>query len=176
MTRRCGVCRGLLDTEGASACICGQALAPFPHTDLRREEWETLLHLVATRSGGLCEIRVPGVCLGDRGGKGRLRGSLMGAPWTSLHHRQPRGMGGTSRTAVHSLAVLLQACGHGTIGCHGWVEHNRSEALRRHLLVPQGLDPAAVPYVMPGGKIVYLDPVSPVYVEPPPGEPQWLVA
>jgi hypothetical protein len=145
VARRCPLCRGLLDTEGPAACICDEVDARFPAADLKAEEWEALRHDAVTRSGGCCELRIPGVCLGaPRSRKGALPGALGTAPW-SLHHRQPRGMGGTSRANVHSLAVLVVACGHGTAGCHGWVEHHRAAARDRGLLVPMGVRPRRRP-------------------------------
>ncbi len=44
----------------------------------------------------------------------------------SIHHRRPRGMGGTKTR--ESPANLLLLCGSGTTGCHGYVESHRSEA------------------------------------------------
>lgn len=58
--------------------------------------------LVAKRSGGVCEVAIPGVCLG--------RG-------TTMHHRRKPGR-------VWSAANLLHLCGSGTTGCHGWIEAN----------------------------------------------------
>jgi hypothetical protein len=174
VARRCPLCRGLLDTEGPAACICDEVDARFPAADLKAEEWEALRHDAVTRSGGCCELRIPGVCLGaPRSRKGALPGALGTAPW-SLHHRQPRGMGGASRRAVHNLSTLVVACGHGTAGCHGWVEHHRAEGRARRLLVPQGIDATAEPLILQGGQVVGLDPVAPLYLPPPPGWPPWV--
>lgn len=46
----------------------------------------------------------------------------------SIHHRIPRGMGGTRRPEVNLPANLLLLCGTGTTGCHGWVESHRMQA------------------------------------------------
>ena len=55
-----------------------------------------------------------------------------------VHHRRPRGMGGTSLTAVHTAASLLHLCHR----CHqGRVELHRAEALRMGWLLPPGADP-----------------------------------
>ena len=57
-------------------------------------------------------------------------------------------MGGTTWAGIHSPALLVLLCGDGTSGCHGWIESNRSAALRlgwllsRHLF---GIDPDDVP-------------------------------
>ena len=50
-----------------------------------------------------------------------------GVDW-SLHHRRPRGMGGTRETWVNLPGNLVLLCGSGTTGCHGWVEGNRATA------------------------------------------------
>ncbi|BCP41391.1 hypothetical protein MINTMi27_14840 [Mycobacterium intracellulare] len=41
----------------------------------------------------------------------------------TLHHRKKRSQGG-AWTPTNILAL----CGHGTSGCHGWVEHNPNAA------------------------------------------------
>lgn len=88
--------------------------------------------MVLDRAAGCCELC--GVQLHD--------GSTFIAAH-SVHHRQPRGMGGTSRSDANAVTVLLLLCGTGTTGCHGHVEANRTEALAYGWLVPQGHDPAA---------------------------------
>jgi hypothetical protein len=60
--------------------------------------------VIPLRSGGFCE----------RCGRG---GGL------SLHHRKKRGQGG-----AWSPDNIVHVCGHGTIGCHGWIEHNPDAA------------------------------------------------
>lgn len=64
--------------------------------------------IVRERSAGLCEIALPDICLG------RVAG---------VHHRVKRSQGGT-----WSPANLLDSCGSGTTGCHGWVEANPDKA------------------------------------------------
>lgn len=88
-----------------------------------------------------------------------------------MHHRRPRGMGGTTRVDVHGLAVLVLIHGDGTTGCHWWVEDHRDEARARGFLVSQhgDLNPAEVPLVLSSGRRVMLDPVSPLYLPPPDG-------
>lgn len=54
-----------------------------------------------------------------------------GGPTTfgfSVHHRLPRGMGGSKNANLHRAANLIVLCGSGVDGCHGWVESNRDEA------------------------------------------------
>lgn len=65
---------------------------------------------------------------------GPLRWEDRGFGW-SLHHRKPRGMGGSKAAWASSPANGLVLCGSGTTGCHGWVESHRDEAYARGLLV-----------------------------------------
>ena len=48
----------------------------------------------------------------------------------NIHHRIGRGMGGTKREDVNSLAALVTLCGSGTTGCHGWITEHPEEAYR----------------------------------------------
>ena len=59
-----------------------------------------------------------------------------------IHHRRPRGMGGSKDPISGSAAngVLV----HPT--CHARIESNREEALGNGWLVLQGHDPATVPF------------------------------
>lgn len=67
-----------------------------------------------------------------------------GVDW-SLHHRQPRGMGGAKhRAAAHTPANLLSLCGSGTTGCHGEIESRRAEAIGNGWLVSRFSDPERV--------------------------------
>ena len=50
--------------------------------------------------------------------------SVLNAPG-SLHHRKPRGMGGSGDPRVSDPRNLVLLCGTGTTGCHGWVESHR---------------------------------------------------
>ena len=116
-------------------------------------DWDYIYHLLAVRSGGRCEIT----------------GVRLTRANSSIHHRRPRGMGGTSRADVHDLCNLILAEGHGTIGAHAWAEINRTAASERGLLVPQALDPAMIPVTLWSGRRVLLDPVSPIYLPPTDG-------
>jgi hypothetical protein len=133
--------------------------------------WDSVEAALMMRSGSRCEIRSPECLAGPRG-------DLTWLPrWRrSLHHRRPRGMGGTRRVDVDSLAALVNTCGDGVAGCHGYAESNREWARRRGLLVPNNgagdaVDPAAVPLVLPSGRRVMLDPEFPWYNPPVDGIP-----
>lgn len=155
MTSRCPTCSGIFPGDGpdGDVCQCGSMW------DTPTPDWRLLRHLLAIRSGHACEIC--GVALGP-GREG------------TVHHRQPRGMGGTLRTGVNSLANLMLLCGGqlgGVTGCHGLrVEHDRSHARDMGWLVPHGdgpdADPARVPIVLRSGRRVLLDSVEPVYRPP----------
>lgn len=93
------------------------------------------------RAGGCCEA-----C-----------GAIVGRIPYSIHHRQPRGMGGSRDPAANSPTNLLLLCGTGTTGCHGEAESNRTAARARGVLVPRGTDPAAVPVLLHDTQWVYLN-------------------
>lgn len=84
--------------------------------------------LVRARAGGRCE-----------------RCGARDSRFMSLHHRKPRGMGGSRDPRINSPANLLLLCGSGTTGCHGWVESNRAEARDLGLLVYRAQDPVQIP-------------------------------
>lgn len=89
--------------------------------------------LVAERAGYCCELC--GIRLHD------------GDAWTtdhSFHHRQARGMGGTSDTGANQPSNLLLTCGTGTTGCHGFIEAHRTSAEEEGWLVRHGRNPAEV--------------------------------
>ena len=46
----------------------------------------------------------------------------------SVHHRKPRGMGGTRDPRSNDLRNLVLLCGTGTTGCHGDIESHRTLA------------------------------------------------
>lgn len=70
-----------------------------------------------------------------------------------IHHRRPRGMGGTKRketgTASNGLYVHLK--------CHARVESNRSEGLAKGWIVSQQQDPCTVPVVRWDGLFLLAD-------------------
>lgn len=84
--------------------------------------------IVRQRSGGLCEIAIDGICLGRAAG---------------VHHRVKSGQGGSWRPSN-----LLDACGSGTVGCHGWVEAHPAAALELGLGLRSYMDPLAASAVM----------------------------
>lgn len=63
--------------------------------------------------------------------------------WYSLHHRDPRGAGGTA--LPDTMPNLVTLCGTGTTGCHGYVESNRTESYEFGWLVPNGVTPEEWP-------------------------------
>lgn len=81
--------------------------------------------LVRERSGGMCEARIKGVCRG---------------PGESMHHRNKAGQGG-----LWTPANILHVCGHGTVGCHGYIEANPASSRRKGLWLFRGQDPAKTP-------------------------------
>jgi hypothetical protein len=65
----------------------------------------------------------------------------------SIHHRRPRGMGGTRDPRTHALSNLVLLCGSATTGCHGWIESNRAEAVALGWLISnfEVADPQDIP-------------------------------
>lgn len=99
--------------------------------------------LVAARAHGACELCRTQLWTPHHG-------------WSaahSVHHRRPRGMGGTSRTDTNSPANLLLVCGTGTTGCHGWIESHRDESFRFGYLLRQYEDPAQVVVELHHGRV-----------------------
>lgn len=95
--------------------------------------------LVKARAGGRCER-----C-----------GTNYAYRW-SIHHRKPRGMGGTKDPSIHSVSNLVYLCGSGTEGCHGWVEANRQKAKDLGLLLYRADVSVEIPIALHYG-IVLLD-------------------
>ncbi len=73
-------------------------------------------------------------------------------PGTDIHHRRPRGMGGSGNPDTNRPANGVLLCRP----CHSWVEANRADATEQGWLVPQRADPALVP-VWRGGSWWLLD-------------------
>lgn len=69
----------------------------------------------------------------------------------TLHHRRKRSAGGPWTA---SNCVML--CGHGTAGCHGWVEANPKAAMESGWWVSRYADEKEIPVFMWHGW-VYLD-------------------
>lgn len=64
-------------------------------------------------------------------------------PGRSGHHRQLRRA--ADPDVRHSPANIVELCGSGTTGCHGWVHQHVKEAERLGLIVPFGRDPRTTP-------------------------------
>lgn len=93
--------------------------------------------IIIWRSDGVCEI-----CAHARA--------------TNMHHRRPRGMGGTTRN-IHTPAWILHVCGSGTTGCHGYIEGNRTLAYRNGWLLRANQIPATTPAWIRGTGFVILN-------------------
>jgi len=63
----------------------------------------------------------------------------------SLHHRTPRGMGGSRQARLNLPSNLVAICGSGTTGCHGGIESNRSISEDEGWLVSRYQEVAEVP-------------------------------
>jgi hypothetical protein len=57
----------------------------------------------------------------------RCSKSILNVP-SSIHHRCPRRMGGTTDPRINDPRNLVRICGTGTTGCHGMVESYRDQA------------------------------------------------
>lgn len=107
------------------------------------DKYRKAREVVLTRAQGCCE---------------RCSAVLRGEPGVgfSVHHRRPRGMGGSRRHNVTSPVNLVALCGSGTTGCHGAVESNREAAFEAGWLVRQAADPALIPVDVFGLGLVFL--------------------
>ncbi len=77
---------------------------------------------------------------------------------TNLHHRTPRGMGGSRQAWIDQPANLVLLCGSGTTGCHGWVESHRAWALDQGWLCSRyGDGPELTGLVDVAGRVFHLD-------------------
>lgn len=83
--------------------------------------------VAGARSGGVCEVQIPSVCLGQA---------------ETFHHRLNKGQGGS-----WSPENLLHTCGDGTRGCHGWITGERIRSRPRGWMVKEHelATPAEVP-------------------------------
>lgn len=84
----------------------------------------------------------------------RCRAHVGGPDAYSIHHRKPRGMGGTKRPEINQPANLLTLCGTGTTGCHGNVESYRSQAKADGFLIFNLDDAARKPVKTPTGWVL----------------------
>lgn len=76
---------------------------------------------------------------------------------SNLHHRKPRGMGGTRDDMINSPANLLGICGSGTTGCHGKIESYRRQSYDLGWLVRRWREPSEVPFLGPRDDWYLLD-------------------
>lgn len=76
----------------------------------------------------------------------------------SIHHRQPRGMGGTRSPGAHRLSLLVLVCGSGTTGCHGEIESWRAQATTLGWLISkfEPADPQTIALHLETGEQVWL--------------------
>ena len=58
----------------------------------------------------------------------------------------------------HNPANIIELCGSGTTGCHGWVHKHVAEAERLGLIVPLGGDPLTAPVCDWRGRWLRLNP------------------
>ena len=89
-----------------------------------------------------------------------------GTDW-SLHHRRPRGMGGTRWAGINLPSNLLLVCGSGTTLCHGVIENYRAGAVAAGWLVLSRTDPATVACLITGDRRVYLTDDAMYSLHPP---------
>ena len=96
--------------------------------------WDKARRLADARDGGKC-LR----CL---------------APAVDVHHRRPKGMGGTSNSYIaFGLANLVSICRE----CHSWIHAHPEQGYSTGYLVHSWDDPAAIPLVLkPGSHLVKL--------------------
>ena len=64
-------------------------------------------------------------------------------PGRSGHHRQLRHA--ADPDVRHSPVNIIELCGSGDTGCHGWVHQHVAEAERLGMIVPLGTDPRTTP-------------------------------
>lgn len=139
--------RGRLERAAAARRTAGRKAARRP--DLVPAAIRALLLI---RARGRCEV---------------CRAQL--AEGWNVHHRLPKGMGGSTDPDRHCPSRLLALCGTGTTGCHGDVESHRAWAREHGYLVRRGQDPALVPVRLPtttGWRWLHLDPHG-TYAEGP---------
>jgi 5-methylcytosine-specific restriction protein A len=102
-----------------------------------------VVELVIARSGNVCEI-----C-----------GNAMAE---QIHHRRPRGMGGTRRESTNGAAALLHICA----ADHARLESHRNWAMVNGWLLQQHQDPTKVPVVLRHGTVLLTDAGGVEHVHP----------
>ncbi len=131
--------------SGTQLASKGITRKPSRRLTASRQQFYDVKPQVYTRDRGLC------VCCGAR--------------MTDYHHRQPRGMGGSSRsTTIHSPAALICVCR----ACHNRLESERSWAEKSGYIVRRGItNPAEVLLVHHGAWALLSDDGSLLYVTQP---------
>lgn len=96
----------------------------------------------------------------DRDGHRCVRcGIAVDQAWTySIHHRTPRGMGGSKQ--ANTMPNLITLCGSGVTLRHGWIESHRDAARDLGYLVRRGHVPAHTPVHLAGRGWVLLGPAG----------------
>jgi hypothetical protein len=74
---------------------------------------------------------------------------------SSVHHRKPRGMGGTRDVRSFDPRNLVLVCGTGTTGCHEEIESQRALAYDTGWLL-RSYDDLDTPLITKDGRRVYL--------------------
>ncbi len=68
-----------------------------------------------------------------------------------MHHRKKRSQGG-----LWTPENIVALCGHGTVGCHSWVEHNPNAAAELGWHVRPWENPAEISVLYRGSTWSYL--------------------
>lgn len=110
---------------------------------------EAARRLVRARDGSRCQMC--GVNLEGRRG--------------SVHHRTPKGMGGSAK--LESPANLVTLCGSGTTGCHSKAHANPHWARLHGWIVSRSFDPVEIPVDMFDGWHYLMDDGSRIPCMPP---------
>lgn len=107
--------------------------------------------VIISRAGGSCEVCGQPVALIDDG-------EVTPISAFSVHHRQPRGMGGSTVEDINTAPNLLLVCGSATSpgGCHQMIESQRALSYANGWLVQRPTNPADVPVLIFAGVRVYL--------------------
>lgn len=72
----------------------------------------------------------------------------------SIHHRRPKGIGGSRRGDTNTPPNLVLLCGSGTTGCHSRVHSEPAWSEPLGLLLRQWDDPALRPVRWHGGMVL----------------------
>lgn len=92
-------------------------------------------------------------------------------PGSQIHHRTPRGMGGTSDPAINQPPNLVWIC----LDCHQQIESYRSRAYNDGWLVRRGADPSVTPLVTLRRDVIVLMPDGSAVINS--GDiPEWSIA